>query len=78
MKKLGTSYSYRFNRKYDRVGHLFQDRYKSEPVDDDSYFLTVFQYIHRNPKNAALTPFSWTSYAGYAERTGVHALPGPG
>jgi REP element-mobilizing transposase RayT len=31
MKKLGTSYSYRYNRKCDRVGHLFQDRYKSEP-----------------------------------------------
>ncbi|NCB53035.1 MAG: transposase [Clostridia bacterium] len=71
MKKLGTSYSYRFNRKYDRVGHLFQDRYKSEPVDDDSYFLTVFRYIHRNPQMAGSAPFSWTCYTDYAEQTGI-------
>jgi len=44
MKKLGISYSYRFNQKYNRSGHLFQDRYmfqdryKSETMDDDSYF----------------------------------------
>ena len=38
MKKLGISYSYRFNQIYDRSGLLFQDRYKSETMDDDSYF----------------------------------------
>ena len=59
MKKLGTSYSYRFNQKYDRVGHLFQDRYKSEPVNDDSYFLTVFRYIRRAPRG--LEPYVWTA-----------------
>jgi REP element-mobilizing transposase RayT len=71
MKKLGTSYSYRFNQKYDRIGHLFQDRFKSEPVDDDSYFLTVFRYIHQNPEKAGLTPFSLTSYQDYAQRRGI-------
>ncbi len=72
MKKLGTSYSYRFNRKYDRVGHVFQDRYKSEPVEDDAYFLTVFRYIHQNPQKAGLDAFIWTSYPDYAGRqTGI-------
>jgi len=71
MKKLGTSYSYRFNRKYDRVGHLFQDRYKSEPVNDDAYFLMVFRYIHRNPGRAGLMPFSWTSYVDYTKQRGI-------
>ena len=71
MKKLGVSYSYRFNRKYDRSGHLFQDRYKSETVDDDSYFLTVLRYIHRNPQKAGLLPFIRTSYFDYAEQKGI-------
>lgn len=71
MKKLGTSYSYRYNRKYDRVGHLFQDRYKSEPVDNDSYFLTVLRYIHQNPQKAGITPFSWTSYEYYENSSGI-------
>ena len=41
-----------FNRKYKRVGHLFQDRYRSEPVEDDAYFLMALRYIHRNPVKA--------------------------
>ena len=45
MKKIGVSYSWYYNKKYDRVGHLFQDRYRSEPVEDDRYLLTAFRYI---------------------------------
>ena len=67
MKKLGISYLYRFNQKYNRSGHLFQDRYKSETVNDDSYFLTVLGYIHRNPQKAGLQPFIRTSYSDYVE-----------
>ncbi len=72
MKKLRASYSYRYNWKYDRVGPLFQDRYKSEPVDDDSYFLMVFRYIHQNPQKAGLKDFCRTSYSAYAgPETGI-------
>jgi len=49
IKKLGISYAYWYNWKYKRSGYLFQDRYKSEPVEDDAYLLTVFRYIHHNP-----------------------------
>ena len=45
---------YWYNIKYERKGHLFQDRFKSEPVDDDAYFLTVMRYIHQNPIKAGL------------------------
>lgn len=38
-KKIGSKYVYWYNLKYDRCGHLFQDRFKSEPVDSDKYFL---------------------------------------
>ncbi|GAB1476941.1 hypothetical protein MASR2M70_17770 [Bacillota bacterium] len=68
VKRLGVSYSYFFNQKYDRVGHLFQGRYISEPVDNDAYFLTVFRYIHQNPQKAGLRPFTRTSYRDYIER----------
>ena len=53
-KRIGGRYVYYYNVKYQRVGHLFQDRFKSEPVDDDVYFLTVLRYIHQNPVKARL------------------------
>lgn len=49
LKRVAGSYVYWYNWKYYRRGHLFQDRFKSEPVEDDSYFLTVLRYIHQNP-----------------------------
>lgn len=39
MKRIAVSYVYNFNRKYKRIGHLFQDRYRSENVEDDAYVL---------------------------------------
>jgi len=49
MKRLTVRYAGWFNRKYDRVGHLFQDRFASRPVNDDGYFLMALMYIHFNP-----------------------------
>ncbi len=43
MRRIGVSYAYWYNRQYDRSGHLFQGRFKSEPVEDDTYFLTVLR-----------------------------------
>ena len=65
MKKIGTSYVYWYNFKYGRVGHLFQDRYKSEAVENDRYLLTVARYIHQNPVKVGLKMEEWTSYNDY-------------
>lgn len=54
MKRIGVRYVYWYNWKYMRSGHLFQDRFGSEPVDDDGYFLTVIKYVHRNPVKAGV------------------------
>ena len=54
MKSIASSYVFYFNKKYGRVGHLFQDRFKSEPCDDMQYFFTLFRYIHQNPVKAGL------------------------
>ena len=53
-KRIAGSYVYWYNWKYHRCGHLFQDRFKSEPVEDDGYFLTVLRYIHQNPVKARI------------------------
>ena len=68
MKKLGVNYAGYFNKKYERTGHLFQDRYKSEPVEDEAYLLTVFRYILRNPEKAGIcraSEYPWSSYPLY-------------
>ena len=72
IKRISGSYVYWFNGRYKRVGHLFQDRFKSEIVEDDKYFLSVLRYIHQNPINAGLTQktgeYPWSSYLEYVGR----------
>jgi len=75
MRRIGSSYVYRFNQKHERLGYLFQDRYKSEPVHDDSYFITVLRYIHNNPVKAGLVDkaedYAWSSYSDYLSDRGI-------
>jgi len=54
MRRICGSYVYWYNKKYSRIGNLFQDRFKSEPIEDDSYFLTALRYIFQNPVKAGL------------------------
>src|SRR6266540_25731 len=54
MKRVGVSYARWYNWKYDRVGHVFQDRYKSEVVEDERYLMSLLQYIHNNPVAAQI------------------------
>ncbi|MBQ9096915.1 MAG: transposase [Clostridia bacterium] len=69
MKRIAGKYVYWFNTKYKRIGHLFQDRFKSEPVEDNKYFLTVLRYIHQNPLKAQLAEnineYPFNSYKEY-------------
>lgn len=71
MRRLGSKYVYWYNSKYERIGHLFQSRFKSEPVEADSYFLTVLRYIHMNPVKAGIVSepegYTWSSYREYFE-----------
>lgn len=64
-RHLGANYVSWFNWKYERTGHLFQDRYKSEPVESESYLLGVINYIHNNPVKAGLVDrahvYPWSS-----------------
>ncbi len=73
MRRIATRYAIYFNKKYERSGHLFQDRYKSEPVNDDRQLLSVLRYILQNPQKAGLEKelgcYRWSSYGDYM-RTG--------
>lgn len=69
MRRIGASYVYWYNWKYERTGHLFQDRFKSEAVEDDRYFLAVLRYIHQNPIKAGMVKYAadypWSSYSEF-------------
>jgi putative transposase len=69
MRGIGARYVYWYNWKYERCGHLFQDRFKSEAVEDDRYFLAVLRYIHLNPVKAGIiediSMYKWSSYLEY-------------
>lgn len=69
MKRIGISYSYYFNKKYKRVGHLFQDRFRSETIETEQSILACLRYIHNNPIKAYITDnisdYEWSSYNRY-------------
>ena len=58
-----------YNHKYGRIGHLFQERFKSQPVGDWDYFLTLLRYIHQNPLKphlvSSLREYRWSSWLEY-------------
>ncbi|MBW1688614.1 MAG: transposase, partial [Deltaproteobacteria bacterium] len=49
MARLLTGYARRFNERHERSGHLFQNRFRSRVIEDDSDLLGVVLYVHRNP-----------------------------
>ena len=66
--RLNRSYAAYFNREHDRSGHLFQQRFGSQAIDDDAYFLGAIRYVHRNPVEAGMTQtcdYPWSSYGEY-------------
>ena len=69
MHKIGVSYAQYLNKKYQRTGHLFQDRFKSEAIQDERYLLAAIRYIHNNPIKANMVKkpgqFRWSSYHEY-------------
>lgn len=66
MRSLTVRYVLYFNRKYERVGIMFQNRFKSKLCQKDRYFLGASRYIHLNPIAAGLAAdlasYPWSSY----------------
>ena len=68
-KRICGRFVYWYNVKYRRAGHLFQDRFKSEPVETDAYLFTLLRYIHQNPTKAKICKridnYAYSSYLAY-------------
>ena len=73
MKRIGVSYAWFYNLKYKTTGHLFQDRYRSESVENDSQLMAAIRYIHQNPVKAGIVKrpgeWKWSSCQVYYGNT---------
>jgi putative transposase len=76
MRRLLTGYAQQFNRRHNRSGHLFQNRYKSFLCEEEPYFLELVRYIHLNPIRAgivdtmsALGGYRWCGHEAIIGRT---------
>lgn len=69
MKMINSSYATYYNNRYEGSGHVFQDRFRSQPVNNDEYLLGVMRYIHNNPSKAGIVnrcqDYPWSSYQQY-------------
>ena len=69
MRHLNGVYTQRYNRRHDKVGHLFQGRFRAILVDRDAYFLEVCRYVDLNPVRARLVKrpqqWDWSSYRAH-------------
>ncbi len=73
MHRILTKYASWYNKKYMRSGSLFGNRYKSQPVENDGYLLSLLRYIHQNPLQAGIVKeiiqYKWSSYPDYIRRS---------
>lgn len=79
MRSLITKYTMYFNKKYHRVGPLFQGRYKAVLIQSKEYLLHLSRYIHTNPyeitgKSIALETYQWSSYPAYVNNYSINWL----
>ena len=69
MKKLNLSYYHYFKKKYGWVGHFWQNRFKSQPIGKDEYFIQCRKYIELNPVRANIVKdpkeYPYPSYSHY-------------
>ncbi len=74
-------YAAQFNRRHDRVGHVFASRYHSAAISEDSYLLEATRYVHLNPVRAGVAPrpedFPWSSYRWYLQPQRTDGLVDP-
>ena len=71
MQSLMVRYVRYFNKKYQRIGTLVQNRFKSKNIENQRYFLEVCKYVHQNPENAGIAKiedYKWSSYQEYLGR----------
>ena len=69
MHKVNTLYAMYYNKKYNRVGYVFRDRYKSQVIYSEKQLYTCINYIHNNPVKAGIcglaSEYEYSSYNEY-------------
>jgi len=78
MRQLNGVYTQRFNRAHERVGHVFQGRYKAILVERDSYLLELARYVVLNALRAKmvkrLEAWPWSSYTATCGQVNIPCL----
>lgn len=78
MHRVAMRYAKRFNESTGHVGHVFQGRFASSPIDDDAYLLGAVRYVHANPEKAGVCraqDYPWSSFSAYAENGTGKGVP---
>jgi len=67
MQLIQQTYTQYYNKKYNRTGHVFEQRYKAILCNKDEYLLALIRYIHKNPERAAISDinYKWSSHKEY-------------
>ncbi len=75
MRRLNVVFAMYYNNQKQRVGHVFQDRFKSQMITDEVYLLRCMRYIHNNPVKAQIvaSPEHYT-YSSFQEYLGAVAI----
>jgi len=87
MRQFNITYTSYYNRRYNRVGHLYQGRYKSILIQKESYLNILSRYIHLNPariekiqnislleKEKYLKQYKWSSLKGYLTKDNIESF----
>jgi len=74
-QEINVIYAQFFNREQKRVGFVFRNRFRTEPIIGEGYLLNCISYIHNNPVKAKIvecsTDYSFSSAKGYESKTGI-------
>ncbi|SKC86491.1 transposase [Maledivibacter halophilus] len=74
MKGIQQVYTQRYNKKYERTGHVFEQRYKAQLCKKNEYLLNLIRYIHKNPVKAKLNKginYNWSSHNEYLNKANL-------
>lgn len=76
MLQCGTAYGSFFSKERSKIGHVFRDRYKSEPIWDQNHLINCIKYIHENPVKAGVvencSEYLYSSYNEFIGKTEVY------
>lgn len=72
IQNISFRYTRFINKRKNRIGHLFQGRYKALLIDADNYLLELVRYIHNNPVRAQMVAdpidYQWSSHRAYLDK----------